>query len=279
MTTQATTQLVTPRKATKNGYWEEYPSHGDPPLTDTEVQRVEREALYAVLAEHFRGRDDLYVGADMFVYYEQGNRNKKVSPDLFVCFGVSRRTRRVYKTWEDSHGLDWVLEVVSLGTWRHDFGRKRKLYADRMGVQEYFLYDPEGIYLRQPLLGFRRQGAALKPFRAEASGRFQSEQLDLELGLTPVRRDIGRWELGFYTPEGARLLRPAEALERGRVALSREAAARAEAEAARTEAEAARTEAEKARDRESAALAEAEEELRRLRAELARLRGPVAPEP
>lgn len=218
MTTQAPREAAPPRRMTRNGYWEEYPSHGDPPLTDTELQRIEREALYAVLADHFGGRNDVYVGADMFVYYEEGNRNKKVSPDLFVCFGVPRRTRRVYKTWEDTQGLDWVLEVVSDGTWRNDLGRKRKLYADRMGVAEYFLYDPEGAYLKRPLMGFCRQGSVLQPFSAEPSGRFRSELLGLELGLAAVRRDIGRWQLDFYGPDGARLLRPAEALKRERQA-------------------------------------------------------------
>jgi Uma2 family endonuclease len=250
MTTQARHETAPPSRLTKNGTWEEYPSHGDPPLTDTELQRIEREALYAVLADHFGGRNDLYVGADMFVYYEEGNRNKKVSPDLFVCFGVPRRMRRVYKTWEDAHGLDWVLEVVSSGTWRNDLGHKRKLYAARMGVKEYFVYDPEGDYLKRPLMGFRRQGTALEPFSPEPSGRFRSELLGLELGLTAVRRDLGRWELGFHAPDGTRLLRPAEALAQERRALERERQARAEAEA----------------------------ELVRLRAEVARLQRPRDPQ-
>jgi Uma2 family endonuclease len=246
--------LDRPIPPSRDGDWEFYPSHGDPPVTDTELQRLEREALYAVLAEHFQGSRDVYVGADMFVYYEEGQRNKKLSPDLFVCFGVSRFMRRVYKTWEEQHGLDFVLEVVSKGTWRSDLGRKRKLYAERLGVLEYGVYDPEGAYLKQPLMAFRREGEELVPVPLEVPGRWRSELLGLELRVERDERELQRWRLDLYRPDGTRLLRPAEA--------------RREAEEARCEAEEARCEAEQAAAREAEARREAEDELRRLRAEI-----------
>jgi Uma2 family endonuclease len=228
----------------RTGDWEWYPSHGDPPVTDTELQRIEREALCAVLTEYYAERRDVYVGADMFVYYEEGKRNKKVSPDLFVCLGVRRSMRRVYKTWEEQHGLDLVLEVVSKGTWRHDLGKKRKLHAERMGVREYFVYDPEGAYLAQPLMAFRRQGEELLQVPPAAPGRWRSELLGLELRIEPNEVELQRWRLDLYRADGARLLRPAEA----------------------------RREAEQAAAREAEARREAEEELRRVRAELERLK-------
>jgi Uma2 family endonuclease len=242
------------------GDWEPYPSHGDPPLTDTELQRLEREELYWVLARHFAGERDPYVGADMFVYYERGERGQRVSPDLFVCFGVSRRVRRVYKTWEEEHGLDWVMEIVSKGTFRNDKNKKRRLYAERMGVQEYFVYDPEGEYLNEPLLAYRRQGDALEPVEPIERGHHRSQLLGLDLIVRPYEREIGRWRVDFYLPRGIPLLRSWEALElerqeRARTALERDAAL-AEAE------------------RQRAALEAAEAEVRRLREELDR-RGQV----
>jgi Uma2 family endonuclease/exonuclease VII small subunit len=221
----------------RDGDWEWYPSHGDPPLTDTELQRTEREALYPVLEEWFRDRPDVYVSADLFVYYEEDNRNRKVAPDVFVCFGVPREMRRVYKTWEERHGLDWVLEIVAKGTWRTDLGRKRKLYAERMGVQEYFLYDPEGLYLKQPLLGFRRKDGALRPLRPAAPGRLHSELLGLDLQVIEWKTKLGRWRLDFYRPDGTRLLRPAEALEQQRQALEQQRQALVAAEQSARQAE------------------------------------------
>jgi hypothetical protein len=41
-----------------DGDWEFCPSHAAPPVTDTELQRLERDALFAVLAEHFQGSRD-----------------------------------------------------------------------------------------------------------------------------------------------------------------------------------------------------------------------------
>jgi Uma2 family endonuclease len=254
----------------ETGDWEWYPSHGDPPLTDTELQRIEREELYWVLAHHFRGPGAPYVGADMFVYYERGNRDKKVSPDLFVCFGVSRRIRRVYKTWEEEHGLDWVLEIVSKGTWSADLNKKRRLYAERMGLQEYFVYDPEGAYLDEPLLGFHRVGEALEPIGPIARGHYRSALLDLDLRVRPFEQEIGRWRMDLYRPGGIPLLRSDEALELERSERAREAAARKQEAAARKREVA-------ARKREAAARKAAEAEVRRLQKELQRLRPPEPP--
>ena len=47
-----------------------------------------------------------------------------------------------------------MLEVASPGTWREDVGPKRSLYA-RLGVREYFLYDPTGEHLSPRLQGYR----------------------------------------------------------------------------------------------------------------------------
>ncbi len=50
-----------------------------------------------------------------------------------------------------------MLEVASPRTWQDDLGRKREVYA-RLGVGEYWQYDPAGT-----LLPMRLQGAHLMP--------------------------------------------------------------------------------------------------------------------
>lgn len=230
--------LETEPPQSETGDWEWYPSHGDPPLTDTELQRLEREALYWVLARHFHANETVYVGADMFVYYEQGERDKKVSPDLFLCFGLPRTMYRVFKTWEEAHGLDWVLEIVSKGTWRNDLGKKRRLYAADLGVQEYFVYDPEGVYLKEPLLGFSRKNGRLRPMKPIAQGHYRSALLGLDLMVRPYERPIGKWRMDFYKLGGIPLLRSDEALELQERAWAQETVARAQETAAREAAEA-----------------------------------------
>ena len=69
-----------------------------------------------VMRRHFRDRADVYVGGDMFVYYEEGNPGAVVAPDVFVVMGAAKRAedpRQSYKLWEEPKGPDFVLEVVS----------------------------------------------------------------------------------------------------------------------------------------------------------------------
>ncbi|MYF50914.1 MAG: Uma2 family endonuclease [Gammaproteobacteria bacterium] len=92
------------------------------------------------------------------MYYEEGNPKAVVTPDVFVAYGVPQRTdRRVFKVWEEGVIPDWVLEVTSKSTWREDEGTKRRLY-ERIGVREYWQFDPTSEYL-DPIL----KGRALGP--------------------------------------------------------------------------------------------------------------------
>ena len=111
--------------------------------------------LYAVgaLRSHFQNQDDVYVVGDLLLYYEQGNRKASVAPDVFVVFGASNHTRSTYLLWEEPKAPDWVLEVTSRSTRQVDQGKKRDLYA-RLGIPEYWQYDPTDDYLEPPLQGF-----------------------------------------------------------------------------------------------------------------------------
>ena len=130
----------------------EYPSSDGKPLAENDAQLA--AILYAIgaLWVRFAGRRDVYVSGDLLVYYEEGNPRVSVAPDVFVVFvvfgvfGVEDRMRMSYKVWEEGKGPEFVLEVASPGTWREDVGPKREVYA-RLGVGEYWLYDPMGEHL------------------------------------------------------------------------------------------------------------------------------------
>ena len=86
---------------------------------------------------------------------ENGQSYQRVSTaGAFVVFGVEDRMRMNFKVWEEGKGPDFVLEVASPNTWREDVQRKPGVYA-RLGVKEYFLYDPRGEYLTPRLQGHR----------------------------------------------------------------------------------------------------------------------------
>jgi Uma2 family endonuclease len=260
-----------------------YPDSDGQPVAETEVHVDELLGLMAVLKNHFRDAADVYVGANMFVYYEQGNPRAVFAPDVFVTRGVPKRVHRTYKLWEEGRPPSFVMEISSSSTWLEDTGNKKALCA-RLGVQEYFLFDPLGDYLEPRLQGFSLERADYERIAASSDGSVDSDVLGLRLR---AEGDLLRCE---DRVTGKRLLRIEEAPQAQREAeqaqreaehAQREAErAQREAEHAQREAERAQREAERARREAEQAQLEAdqraeaaEKELERLRRELAALRG------
>ena len=136
----------------------EYPCSDGQPMAETEVHGACMMYVTYALRRWFdrRGQDDVYVGSNNFLYYEQGNPRAAVSPDVYVVAGVPAHLRDTYLLWNEPKGPDFVLEVTSASTRRVDERRKRDVYA-ALGVREYFLYDPRAEYLTPPLQGWRLQ--------------------------------------------------------------------------------------------------------------------------
>ena len=223
----------------------DYPTSDGKPLAENDAQA--RAILYAfgALRVYYETRSDVYVSADLLIYYEEGDLRVSVAPDVFVVFGVEDRMRGNYKVWEEGKGPDFVLEVASPGTWREDVGRKRSVYA-RLGVREYFLYDPTGEHLTPRLQGHRLEDGEYERLSAvESIDRtlaIRSEVLGLGLEL----RAKGGGEMRFHDPgTGEDLLSHGE-----------EHAARLEEAAARREEAAARREEAAAHREEAAAYRE-----------------------
>ena len=219
-----------------------YPYCDGRPMAESEAQLVAMLYLLTALRRRFRDRPDVYVGGDMFLYYEQGNPEAVVAPDVFVVVGAPKREDRPrlsYKLWEEPKGPDFVLEVVSRSTRTADLRDKRALYAS-LGVAEYWLFDPAGEQLASRLRGMRLAGGAyrdLAPAARVPGGRtVHSAVLGLDVRVEPdgaVRlhdRAAGEDLLSYDEAHDARA---AEAAAR-----AAEAAARACAEARVAELEA-----------------------------------------
>ena len=114
--------------------------------------------LYALatLRTWFARYDRVQVGANMFLYYQEGDNTKRVTPDLFVARGLEAMPERSYKLWEAGRPPTFVLEVASPGTEDRDRGAKQALYAS-IGVEEYWRFHPTGS-----LKGAKREGARLE---------------------------------------------------------------------------------------------------------------------
>ena len=209
----------------------EYPSGDGKPMAENDAQRA--AILYGIgaLRVYFEARLDLYVSGDLLVYYEEGNPKASVAPDVFVVFGVEDRVRESYLVWKEGKGPDFVLEVASKSTWREDLGPKREIYA-RLGVKEYWQYDPTGEYFTPVLQGLRLAGGEyvrqLAVSSPDGALTLTSETLGLELR-------VHGGEMRFRDPAtGETLLSHGES-----DAARREAEVRAEAAALRAEREAA----------------------------------------
>jgi len=97
------------------------------------------------LVARYRQRPDVFVAHDLFVYFDGGGRAEaaRLAPDLLVSFGAPKRLRGSYAVWEEGKPPDFALEILSESTWRKDVEVKPGLY-ERMGVREYFVFDPHG---------------------------------------------------------------------------------------------------------------------------------------
>ena len=144
-----------------------YPCSDGRPMGESDLHIMCMLHVLEVLRRHFEksAREDVYVSANSFLYYERGNPRAVVTPDLFVVRGVPNHLRDSYLLWKEPKGPDFVLEVTSASTRREDEGRKREVYA-ALGVEEYFLYDPRGEYLTPPLQGYRLRDGEYRPLSA-----------------------------------------------------------------------------------------------------------------
>ncbi|MEG4068249.1 hypothetical protein QUA42_13160 [Microcoleus sp. Pol11C2] len=78
----------------------EYPSSDGEPMAESDITRNYMTYSVEAVKLYFQGRSDVYVSANSFIYYEQGNNQAVVAPDIYVVFGVANRKRHNYKVGE-----------------------------------------------------------------------------------------------------------------------------------------------------------------------------------
>ena len=156
----------------------EYPESDGQPIGETDFHITATLLLLQMLRDHFGSHPQVYVASDLRFYYELGNPRAVKAPDILVVKGVGKHKRRVYKLWEESAIPCTIFEITSKQTAQADLTVKYQLY-ERLGVKEYFLFDPLDEYL-QP----RLQGFTLVQGRYQALPlSFEGELISRELGL------------------------------------------------------------------------------------------------
>jgi len=106
-----------------------------------------------------------------------------VAPDIAVIKGVALRPLTSWRVQPTGPAPHVVFEILSAETWKKDLEEKPALYA-RLGVQEYFAYDPTPSPLapatRERLLGWQRDplSGRMLALLPNDDGSLWSQELD-----------------------------------------------------------------------------------------------------
>lgn len=217
----------------------EYPTSDGQPMAETPEHLQVMFDLIDGLKRRYATAKDIWVGGNLFLCYERGNRKACVAPDVVLAKSVEKWDRPNYLLWVEGPP-SLIVEVTSRKTQRKDQRVKKPLY-ERLGVEEFILFDPFEEYLRPRLQGYRLSWGRYQAIAPEVDGSLLSRTTSLR-----------------FKPEGKRM-RLVDAVTGEPVLWSEEeAAARQAAEARATAAE--------------SRAADAEEQIRALENELKRLR-------
>jgi len=178
-----------------------YPETDGKPMAETDMHIGLMIDPRHALKTFFERAPDVYVGSNLLVYYVEGNPRKCFAPDVFVLRGVGNHQRRTYKLWEEGRAPEVVIEISSRQTWSDDLQRKWQLYQ-QLGVQEYFIFDPEYDYLVEPLVAYRLADGEYVPVEVVDS-RVTSDVLGLALVDTGATLRLFDPQSGSFLPTAA----------------------------------------------------------------------------
>jgi hypothetical protein len=227
-------------------------------MGEHEIQRLIAELLRPLVDRYLaRQGKSAHVGADQFIYWEEGNPTCRLAPDVYVLPGVDREVAIAsWKTWETGVAPSFALEVVGSDIGK-DYLDAPAEYA-KLGVSELVVFDPHATATSRTRIRWQvfRRVARRGLVRVEVSQGDRVRSKVLGAWLRSVGAG-GALRLRIGTGSEGDTLFPTEAEE----------------ERALKEAERAEKEAERAAKEQERAEKEAERALRlEAQAEIARLR-------
>ncbi|MEA5573384.1 Uma2 family endonuclease [Calothrix sp. UHCC 0171] len=197
-----------------------YPSSDGEPVAETYTHLYAILTILEVLRQYLKGRQATVLG-NQFLYYAKDFPKLRVAPDVMVIFDVAPGGRDNYKIWEEGKVPSVIFEITSPSTKQQDTESKKTLY-EQLEVQEYWLFDPKGEWIKEQLRGYRLRGDDYILINDN-----RCEPLNLRLAVEGQL-------LSFYREDsGDKLLIPDELVEK----LAEETQARQEAEERATQAE------------------------------------------
>lgn len=159
-----------------------YPEQREDDMGETSIHVKLVAEFLQMLLHFFQGRKDVFLSANMNLYYEEETPTKWLAPDILIAFGVDNHERTSYQVWKEPTMPQVIFEVSSERTWKNDISEKLEVYSD-LGVEEYYNMDPEFAYLPAPMLAYHRLNGRLMSVPIE-NERIFSPRLGLEIVRT-----------------------------------------------------------------------------------------------
>ena len=154
-----------------------YPESDGKPIADNTRQFEWITTIKGGLDALFADDPQVFVAGDLLWYPVAGEPTTRVAPDVMVVFGRPKGHRGSYQQFlEENIAPQVVFEVLSPGNRAGEMHDKREFY-ERFGVEEYYLYDPDGGLLA----GWLRSDKALLP--NARMGGWVSPRLGVTFGL------------------------------------------------------------------------------------------------
>jgi Uma2 family endonuclease len=217
-----------------------YPDSDGLPMADGDVHLEAIINLRHALETYYAEEPGVYVSGNLLIYYVEGDPSLSIDPDAFVVPGAGKRDRYNYLLWEEELVPVIAFEIVSETGWPRVLREKKDIY-ERLGIEEYVVFDPEEEFMTPRFQGFRLLEGRYQSIPLEPDGSLRSRTTGLT--IQPEGRNLRLIDAAT----GERFRWPKEA---------REAQRRAEQQIAQ----------------HVAARRAAEEELAQLRAEIERLK-------
>lgn len=172
-----TTRTVLPPKRKEEIF---YPESHEDDMGESSIHYKLISYFFNALQIFFSGQSDVFIAANMNLYYREGTPRNYYTPDVMIALGVPNYDRKVYKLWEEKQFPQVVFEVASNTTWKTDISDKVEDYG-RLGAEEYYLLDPENAYLPLPLMAYRRDETGRLRLVLTENNRILSPRLNLEI--------------------------------------------------------------------------------------------------
>jgi len=99
----------------------EYPTSDGQPMAETTLHRQVMSDVIEGLERRYADVPDVWVGGNLFLYYEKGSPRKSLAPDVLLVRGVSKWPRDCFFLWEEKTP-ELIFEITSRSTRDKDEG-------------------------------------------------------------------------------------------------------------------------------------------------------------